>query len=94
MLSQQRDEFAFQLSRVWSWLISNSSPVQNPEKSDRFSDSRTSNQTWVSFEYNAGFAGVIAALRQVPGTYEQCLQGYGIFTSEGRICSNNRDTSS
>lgn len=60
--------------------------------SDNFRDLRTSNDTWVSVEYNPGLAGIAAALNQVPGTYEQCLQGYGIFSSEGKICDNNSDS--
>lgn len=68
--------------------------VQNYQKDDNFVDSRTSNLTWVAFEYNAGLAGVAAALNQATRTYDQCLQGFGIFSSEGAICDNNSNTAS
>ena len=67
--------------------------MQNPVLSDNFQNSRTSNDTWVSIEYQAGLAGTAAALVQVPGTYEECLQGYGIFSTEGAICDNNNQGS-
>lgn len=66
--------------------------VQNPENSDNFMDWRTSNDTWVSIEYNAGLAGVAAALNQATRSYDQCLQGYGIYSSAGAICDNNSNT--
>jgi hypothetical protein len=55
-------------------------------------DSRTSNDTWVSIEYNFGLAGVSAALNQAKSSYDQCLQGFGIFSTEGAICDNNSNT--
>jgi hypothetical protein len=68
--------------------VLNGALVYNYELSDNFKDSRTSNDTWVSISTNAGLAGSIAGLNQVPGTYDQCLQGFGIFSTEGAICSN------
>lgn len=68
--------------------------MQNPNKDDNFVDVRTTNNTWVSIEYNAGLAGVAAALNQAKSSYDQCLQGYGIFSSEGAICDNNSNTAS
>jgi hypothetical protein len=74
--------------------VLNGALVYNPEDSDNFKDSRTSNDTWVSIEYNAGLAGVAAALNQAKSTYDQCLQGFGIFSTEGAICDNNSNTAS
>lgn len=63
--------------------------LQNPLENDNFKDDRTLNDTYVSVEYNWGLAGVAAGLAQTTRTYEECLQGYGIFSSEGPICDNN-----
>ena len=63
--------------------------MQNPLISDLFQDDRTLNDTWVSIEYQWGLAGVAAGLAEEKSTYEECLQGYGIFSSEGPICNNN-----
>ena len=34
----------------------------------------------------AGFTGALAGLNQVTGTYDQCLQGYGMFARDKQIC--------
>jgi hypothetical protein len=60
--------------------------AQDPRTWDYFEDNRASNDTWVSVELNAGFTGVMAGMNQVPGTYDQCLQGYGILARDVNIC--------
>ena len=62
------------------------SPVQDPRTWDYFEDVRASNDTWVSIDNNAGFQGALAGLNQVSGTYDQCLQGYGIMARDKDIC--------
>ena len=53
---------------------------------DFYDDTRASNDTWVSIDSNAGFTGAVAGLNQVTGTYDQCLQGYGMFARDKAIC--------
>ena len=60
--------------------------VQDPRTWDYFEDSRASNDTWVALDNNAGFQGALAGLNQVSGTYDQCLQGYGIMARDKDIC--------
>ncbi len=60
--------------------------AQDPRTWDYFEDNRASNDTWVSVELNAGFTGVMAGMNQVAGTYDQCLQGYGILARDVNIC--------
>jgi len=60
--------------------------AQDPRTWDYFEDNRASNDTWVSVELNAGFTGVMAGMNQVPGTYDQCLQGFGILARDVNIC--------
>lgn len=59
---------------------------QDPRTWDFFDDNRGSNDTWVSIDNNAGFTGALAGLNQVTGTYDQCLQGYGILARDAAIC--------
>lgn len=82
------------VSASLAWLSNAPMTLQNPENSDNFMDWRTSNDTWVSIEYNAGLAGVAAALNEAKTSYDQCLQGFGIFSTEGAICDNNSNTAS
>ena len=63
--------------------------LQNALISDLYQDVRTNNDTWVAVEYQYGLAGVAAGLAQEDSTYEECLQGYGIFSSQGPICNDN-----
>jgi len=60
--------------------------IANPRTWDYFEDSRTSNDTQVSVEWNAGLQGAAAGLNQVSGTYDQCLQGYGLLSYEVDVC--------
>jgi endoglucanase len=49
-------------------------------------DIRTQNSSRVYIENNAGFQGALAALAEAPGTWEQCLQGYGVLTKDHTVC--------
>lgn len=49
-------------------------------------DSRPNNDTRVPIQNNAGLAGVVASMQDAPGTWEQCLQGYGIFNKARNLC--------
>lgn len=40
----------------------------------------------VGIDQNAGLTGAAAALNQATGTYEQCLQGYGLLSHDKVIC--------
>lgn len=60
--------------------------VSNPRTWDFFEDSRTSNDTTVGVDQNAGLTGAAAALNQASGTYDQCLQGYGLLSHDKVIC--------
>ena len=63
--------------------------IANPRTWDYFEDARTSNDTAVSVEWNAGLAGAAAGLNQVGGTYDQCLQGYGLLSYEIDVCGGS-----
>ena len=55
--------------------------------SDTFSDVRPLNDTRVGIEANAAFTGAIAGLAKAPGTWAQCLQGYGPLNhGSGGVC--------
>jgi hypothetical protein len=60
--------------------------AQDPRTWDYYEDNRASNDTWVSIDNNVGFTGALAGLNQVTGTYDQCLQGYGILARDAAIC--------
>ncbi len=60
--------------------------TQDARTWDFYDDTRASNDTWVSIDANAGFTGALAGLNQVTGTYDQCLQGYGMFARDKAIC--------
>ena len=60
--------------------------VANPRSWDFFEDSRTSNDTMVGIDQNAGMTGAAAALNEATGTYDQCLQGYGLLSHDKVIC--------
>ena len=57
------------------------------QATDIYSDVRSANNSRTMIEYNAGFAGLAAGLQQAPGTWEQCLQGYGQLTKDTLVCS-------
>ncbi|KAK9785110.1 hypothetical protein WJX73_006875 [Symbiochloris irregularis] len=54
--------------------------------SDSFQDVRTNNDSRVSVENNAGITGALAGLVNAPGTFDSCLQGFGVLTSGGDVC--------
>lgn len=49
-------------------------------------DVRSQNDTRVPIHNNAGFVGVVASMHDAPGTWEQCLQGYGVLNKANSIC--------
>ena len=49
-------------------------------------DVRSQNDSRVAIHNNAGFMGVVASMRDAPGTWEQCLQGYGVLSGLNSIC--------
>lgn len=57
--------------------------------SDTYTDLRTDNTSRVDLGNNAAVAGVCAGLTNAPGTWEQCLQGYGVLTKDKAVCDNN-----
>lgn len=55
---------------------------------DFFTDARAgTNDTYVALDWNVGFQGAVAGLNQASGSYDQCLQGFGIFTQDTAICA-------
>lgn len=56
------------------------------QATDSYTDVRSANNSRTMIEYNAGFAGLAAGLQQAPGTWEQCLQGYGQLTKDTLVC--------
>ena len=57
--------------------------------SDDFPDVRNDNTSRVDIVNNAAFAGTVAGLVDAPGTWEQCLQGYGVLSKDTSVCNNN-----
>ena len=49
-------------------------------------DVRSQNDTRVPIHNNGGFVGVVASMHDAPGTWEQCLQGYGVLNKANSIC--------
>ena len=49
-------------------------------------DVRSQNDTRVPIHNNAGFIGALASMQYAPGTWEQCLQGYGVLNKANSIC--------
>ena len=62
--------------------------AQDPRTWDYFNDDRTSNDTWVSMATNAAFTASLAGLNQVSGSYQQCLQGYGVLSRDIKVCGS------
>ncbi|KAK9828913.1 hypothetical protein WJX72_002766 [[Myrmecia] bisecta] len=54
---------------------------------DAFQDVRSVNDTQVSIEWQSGLTGSLAGLNQAAGTYDQCLQGFGIFAKDKLVCA-------
>ena len=50
-------------------------------------DVRTNDDARVTIENNAGITGAMAGLQQAPGSWDSCLQGYGVLTGDGAVCS-------
>lgn len=86
LLSSCRYPVACQWSAQHEWAL-----MQDPRTWDYFEDARASNDTWVAVDNNAGFQGALAGLNQVSGTYDQCLQGYGIMARDKDICDTKLD---
>lgn len=59
------------------------------EYEDDFMDVRDSNSSKVDIVNNAAFAGTCAGLVNAPGTWDQCLQGYGVLSKDSSVCSGN-----
>jgi endoglucanase len=49
-------------------------------------DVRSQNDTRVPIHNNVGFIGSVASMHDAPGTWEQCLQGYGVLNKANSIC--------
>lgn len=60
--------------------------VEASNFTDTFPDVRTSNTSRVAPEYNAGFTGALAGLNEAPGTWDMCLQGWGVLTKDRAVC--------
>ena len=60
--------------------------VEQSNFTDVYTDLRTSNASRVALEYNAGFTGALAGLNQAPGTWDECLQGWGVLTHDTAVC--------
>ncbi len=63
--------------------------VEFPSFEDKLEDIRTSNDTRVSIENNAGITSALAGLTQATGTWDQCLQGFGVLTKDFAVCDAN-----
>lgn len=63
--------------------------VEFPSFEDRLEDMRTSNDTRVSIENNAGISASLAGLNEASGTWDQCLQGFGVLTKDLAVCDAN-----
>jgi hypothetical protein len=59
---------------------------------DYFQDQRTGNATIVGIEYNAGMTSVMAGLAQNGGSYDLCLQGFGVLSKQEAVCAGNSVT--
>ncbi len=60
--------------------------VEFPAFDDHYSDVRASNDSRVSIENNAGATVALAGLNQATGTWDQCLQGFGVLTKDRAVC--------
>ena len=60
--------------------------ISAPKPWDFFEDARTSNDTRVGVDQNAGFTTSAAGLNEAAGTYDQCLQGIGLLQRDKVIC--------
>lgn len=55
--------------------------------SDSYLDVRTNNDSRVDIGNNAAITGTCAGLVDAPGTWEQCLQGFGVLTGDTAVCN-------
>ena len=60
--------------------------IAAPKPWDFYEDARTSNDTRVGVDQNAGFTTSAAGLNEAAGTYDQCLQGIGLLQRDKVIC--------
>lgn len=60
--------------------------VEFPTYDDAFADVRASNDSRVSIENNAAATSTFAGLNQATGTWDQCLQGFGVLTRDKAVC--------
>ena len=60
--------------------------IEFPAYDDKFADVRASNDSRVSIENNAGATAAFAGLNQATGTWDQCLQGFGVLTRDKAVC--------
>jgi endoglucanase len=60
--------------------------VEQSNFTDVYSDIRTANASRIAIDYNAGFSGVLAGLNEAPGTWDECLQGWGILSKDTAVC--------
>ncbi|CAL8466081.1 g5617 [Coccomyxa elongata] len=56
--------------------------------SDVLDDSRTSNDTRVTIDNNAGAVSALAGLNEATGSWDQCLQGFGVLTHDKAVCDS------
>ena len=50
-------------------------------------DVRTSNDSRVTIVNNAALPSTLAGMNQAPGSWDSCLQGYGVLTGTGGVCT-------
>jgi endoglucanase len=60
--------------------------VEFPAFDDHYADVRATNDSRVSIENNAGAGAALAGLNQATGTWDQCLQGFGVLTKDYAVC--------
>ncbi|CAL5228455.1 g11593 [Coccomyxa viridis] len=60
--------------------------VEFPSFSDTLQDVRTSNDTRVTIDNNAAAISALAGLNEASGSWDQCLQGFGVLTHDKAVC--------
>ena len=63
--------------------------VEFPTFSDHLDDLRASNDTRASIENNAPATSALAGLNEASGTWDQCLQGFGVLTRDRAVCDSS-----
>jgi hypothetical protein len=61
--------------------------VYQPDFSDAFLNERPLNASRAGILNNVGFTAAAAGLNQAPGSWEQCLQGQGVLTTDTSVCN-------